>query len=66
MIEIMGKSYINEKEACSRYGYSQAWFQRRRHKKLPPPYIKIEGKGKILYPLPEIDLWFKKQMEIIN
>lgn len=63
MIEILGIKYISDKEAAIRYGYSQSWFQRRRYKKLPPPFCKLENKGKVLYPLDETDKWFKDKME---
>ncbi len=64
MIDIRGKKYINEKEASIRYGYSRSWFKSRRKKHLPPPFIKMENKGKILYPLIELDAWFDKIMGI--
>jgi len=48
--------YINEKEAARRYSYSPQWFQRERWKGTGPKYLKI--RGKVLYPLKEIDEWF--------
>jgi predicted DNA-binding transcriptional regulator AlpA len=65
MINIMGKVYINDKEAAQRYGYSQAWFQNCRHKKIGPPFVKLQGKGKVYYPMDEADEWFKKNMQVI-
>ena len=64
MIELNGKKYITDKEASSRYGYSKSWFQRQRFKKLPPPFIKIQGKGKVYYSIDELDKWFKENIYI--
>ena len=58
MIEIMGVKYISDKEASHRYGYSQGWFQKRRQKKIAPKFMRLEGKGKVFYPLEETDKWF--------
>lgn len=60
MIEIMGKSYLTEKEASKRYGYSISWFRitRKKNKGEYPKYIKLQGKGRVLYPLLETDQWF--------
>lgn len=66
MIEIMGTKYLSEKEASKRYGYSQKWFQKRRYSNLPPPYMKLQNKGKIFYPLSETDAWFKKNFIMIR
>lgn len=65
MVNIMGKVYINDKEASKRYGYSQAWFQRCRHEKIGPPFVKLRGKGKVYYQIDETDKWFRDNMEII-
>jgi len=59
MLELNGIKYLSDKEASSKYGYSRSWFQRQRHKKLPPPFIKIQGKGKVYYSMNELDKWFK-------
>lgn len=61
----MGKVYISDKEASVRYGYSQAWFQKRRHKKMGPPFIKLQGKGKVFYSMEDTDKWFKDNMQIV-
>ena len=59
MLEIMGVKFITDKEASERYGYSQSWFQRARLDKKGPPWVKIMGKGKVLYRLEDCDQWFK-------
>jgi len=59
MIEIDGNKYITDKEASHIYGYSVSWFQKQRHKKQPPPYIRIQDKGKIYYSVNKLDKWFK-------
>jgi len=58
MIEILGVKYLTDKEAAQRYGYSTAWFQKQRSNKLAPKFVKIQGKGKVYYPLEETDKWF--------
>lgn len=58
MIEINGVQYITDKEASHIYGYSVSWFQKQRYKKLPPPFIKLQGKGKVYYPTKELNDWF--------
>ena len=62
MIEFDGNKYITDKEAATRYGYSKSWFQRQRHKKLPPPYIKT--RGKVYYCINDLDRWFKENVFI--
>lgn len=62
MIEIFGKSYITDKEASNRYGFSQRWFIAKRHKGGGPKFIQINDNGRVLYPLEETDLWFKEKM----
>ena len=62
MVTIMGKSYITDKEAAQRYGYSQQWFRLCRHNKVGPPYVKLQGKGKVYYSVEEIDKWFTDNM----
>ena len=64
MVEILGKKYLTEKEASHRYGYSPAWFQRQRSLKLPPQFIKLQGKGKVYYETEIIDKWFKDNMKV--
>ena len=66
MREIMGIKYISEKEAANRYGFSISWFQKLRNKKNGPKFIKILGKGKVLYPLSDIDSWFQQKMQVEN
>lgn len=57
MIDIKGKKYLSPKEAANRYGLSMSWFAKaRRTRSLP--YVKLEGKGKVLYPMDETDAWF--------
>ena len=62
MIEISGVKYLTDKEASHIYGYSVSWFQRQRHLKKPPPFIKIQGKGKVYYSEDELEKWFKDNM----
>lgn len=50
--------YIDEKKAANRYGLSTSWFQRERWKGTGPKFIKVNGAGKILYPVNETDQWF--------
>lgn len=61
MIKILGVNYITQKEAASRYGFSSAWFEGKRHKEEPPNYIKISGK--VLYDVNKTDEWFKNNMK---
>ena len=65
MIEILGKKYITEKEASSRYGYSMAWFQKKRYLHEKPSFTKINSdkRGRIYYCLGETDKWFNHQLE---
>jgi hypothetical protein len=58
MIEINGIKYISDKEASHIYGYSISWFQKQRYKKEPPPFMKIQGKGKVYYAIHELNKWF--------
>lgn len=62
MIEINNEKYITDKEASHLYGYSVSWFQKQRHKKLPPPFIKIQGKGKVYYSVNELNKWFSNNI----
>lgn len=55
----LSKLYLNETEASHRYGYSRQWFQRERWKGTGPKYIKVNGIGKILYPIESTDAWFE-------
>ena len=64
MVNILGKVYISTKEAAQRYGYSQQWFRLCRHDKVGPPFVKLQGKGKVYYPLDEADKWFRDNMII--
>lgn len=62
MIELFNIKYITDKEASSRYGYSVSWFQKQRQLKKPPPFVKIQGKGKVYYAIDELDKWFKENI----
>lgn len=66
MIEILGTKYITEKEASQRYGYSRAWFQKQRYLHLSPKYTRLTSskRGRVYYPIDQIDAWFKMQIEI--
>ena len=63
MINILGTEYITDKEAAQRYGYSQSWFQQRRCKHLAPKFVKLQGKGKVFYPVTETDQWFRENIQ---
>lgn len=63
MIEILGIKYITDKEASSRYGFSQSWFQKRRSQKKSPKFMRLQGKGKVFYPIEETDTWFKDNIK---
>ncbi len=62
MIELLGKTYINEKEASLRYSYSRDWFRKCRSMGDGPPFLKMH-EGKILYDIEETDKWFKANMK---
>lgn len=62
MIELLGKTYINEKEAALRYGYSRDWFRKSRCQGDGPPFVKVH-EGKILYSIDETDQWFRNNMK---
>jgi hypothetical protein len=53
------KIYLSEKEAANRYSLSPHWFQRARWAGNGPSYIKVNGNGKILYPVESTDEWFR-------
>lgn len=62
MIEILGIKYITDKEASHLYGYSVSWFQKQRHQKKPPHFIKIQNKGKVYYSIDELNEWFSQNI----
>lgn len=62
MKEIMGVTYLSDKEAACRYGYSQSWFRFCRSKKKGPKFVRLQGRGKALYPITETDEWFKRNI----
>lgn len=64
MIECMGKKFITTKEASKRYGMSIEWFKKRRVKQLEPNFVQFSDNGLILYPLDEIEIWFKKKIQM--
>lgn len=63
MIDILGIKYISEKEAVTRYGHSPSWFQKQRLNDLPPYCVRLQGKGKVYYPVEETDKWFKDNLK---
>lgn len=63
MKEILGTQYLTEKEASKRYGYSMAWFSKRRYKDLPPKYVTRENSNRVLYPVKETDDWFRSNLQ---
>jgi hypothetical protein len=64
VIDIMGVKYMTAKDASKRYGYSVEWFQKRRSEKKPPPYIKLQDKGRVLYPMNDCDNWFQQELKL--
>lgn len=54
------KKYMTESEASIRYSLSKQWFQRERWKGSGPSFIKVNGSGRILYPIEQTDTWFEK------
>lgn len=62
MMEIFGTKYLTDKEASHRYGYSVSWFQKARYKNISPPYMRLQGKGRVFHPVTETDEWFKNNM----
>jgi predicted DNA-binding transcriptional regulator AlpA len=62
MIEISGKKYLTQKEVSYKYGMSTSWLELRRWKKDSPPYVRLQGKGKVFYPEQETELWFKNNL----
>ena len=55
---INNTKYLTEREASQRYGYSLAWFQKKRQVDSGPPYVKSET-GRVRYPIEELDKWFE-------
>jgi hypothetical protein len=62
MLEILGTKYITDKEASHIYGYSVSWFQKQRYNKKPPPFVKLQGRGKVYYAVDELNKWFKNNI----
>ena len=63
MIDILGVQYITQKEAAYRYGYSESWFQKCRYEGNGPIYVRLNRKGKILYPVLKLDEWFRSNLK---
>lgn len=61
MIELLGKEYITTREASKRYGFSSSWFNNIRIYGEGPPCIKV--RHKVLYPILEVDEWFKQSIK---
>ncbi len=66
MIEILGNKYLSSKEACSLFGHSKSWLDKLRANNEGPPYIQINGKGKIYYELSKIEEWLIKHTSEID
>lgn len=62
MLEILGIKYVTDKEASYQYGYSQSWFQKMRAEGHGPEYVRLNGKGKILYPADKLEQWFRENL----
>lgn len=63
MFELLGIQYLTDKEASFRYGYSQSWFQKMRALGIGPNYVRLNGKGKILYPAKDLENWFREHLQ---
>ena len=57
-----GQNYLTTKEASTKYGYSVSWFEQRRIDNNGPPYMQMEGKGKVYYSEKDLEAWFKTHM----
>lgn len=64
MLEIDGKSYITEKEASKKYGYSLPWFRLSRKNGESPPFCRLSENSRILYPVEETNQWFKSKLSM--
>jgi len=62
MRDILGTTYMSDKEAAQRYGYSESWFRKRRKDQIGPPFMRLTAGGKVWYPVKESDDWFQKNM----
>lgn len=56
------KLYLTEHDAVIRFGLSKYWFQRKRWEGGGPPFIKVDGHGRVLYPIKSTDEWFEQFM----
>lgn len=63
MIEIISVKYITEKEASKRYGFSTHWFKNQRWLKQGPPFVKLQGRGRVYYNLEKTDRWFVENIK---
>lgn len=61
MIVIDDASYINEKEASTKYGLSVHWFRKNRFSENHIPYHKLNGK--VYFNPEELDAWFTKNFK---
>jgi hypothetical protein len=64
MLTFDNKIYLTDKEAATRYGFSDSWFQKQRCKDQGPPYIRVFNK--IYYDQSILDEWFKKQRKVVD
>ncbi len=66
MIKLFDREYLTEKEASAIYPYSIKWFQEKRQGKKKglscPPFIQIHERGKVFYPVIDLENWFKKKV----
>lgn len=60
MFTICGINYYTEKEMTRHYPRSKSWFEKARREDIGMPYTKFGNR--ILYPVNEIDSWFKNYM----
>lgn len=58
MLQKIPTPYLTEKQAAKLYGYSRAWFQRKRWQRDGPPFRKI-GRS-VRYPADELEKWFSR------
>lgn len=57
MLEVLGETYINEKEASNKYGLSITWFRTNRYSENKIPYHKLNNS--VFYNTKDVDDWFK-------
>jgi hypothetical protein len=59
MVEILGKNYVTEKEACRLLGYSVEWLRKQRRAQTGPAHIRLVPGGKIYYDRTTLENWIR-------